>query len=100
MSQEHTTSKLMMMQLGGGFNCFLKVIPFDVHTFQMGWFNHQLGKLKMLEQELPSWSMFFLGKIHIICIYIYMISFLMFFLKLDPRNPSQVVEISTVYSIT
>ena len=38
--------------LGGGFNYFLflplpgEMIQFDVHIFQMGWFNHQLVLLE------------------------------------------------------
>ena len=39
----------MILQVGGGFRDFLcspllvEDFQFDVHIFQMGWFNHQLG---------------------------------------------------------
>ena len=46
--------KVPHTRLGGGFQYFLcsslfgEMIQFDVHMFQMGWFNHQLVDLQYL----------------------------------------------------
>ena len=46
-------SNLMQTYLGDGFKLFScvslfgEMIQFDEHIFQMGWFNHQLGMVRL-----------------------------------------------------